>query len=330
VNSAITEPRSRWLITGSKGFVGQHLVRFLRHRKEVEEIFGIDRPAQDNASNTASMPTAIDATLFDIPSIVAALKDIRPTHVVHLAAHSSVAASWHSPVEAFLNNTNIFLNLVEAIRVAGISCRVLSVGSSEEYGPRTLDEMPLRESLCPSPTNPYAVARVSQELLSRVYTDAYGLDIVCTRSFNHVGPDQSDRFVVSSFCRQAVEVLFGQRDHLVAGNLDIIRDFIDVRDVVRAYWLILEKGRRGQLYNVCSGYGTQLRALLNLVQEIVGKSLTVAVDEKRLRPTDNPVIVGDDSRLRDLGFRAQIPLRTSLADQIETWKQRLADATSLT
>jgi GDP-4-dehydro-6-deoxy-D-mannose reductase len=158
-----------------------------------------------------------------------------------------------------------------------------------------------------------------------VYTDAYGLDIVCTRSFNHVGPDQTDRFVVSSFCRQAVEVLLGQRDHVVAGNLDIIRDFVDVRDVVRAYWLILEKGLRGQLYNVCSGQGTQLRTLLTIVEELVCKPLKVVIDEKRIRPTDNPVIVGDDSRLTDLGFRAQIPLRTSLGDQIETWKQRFAD-----
>lgn len=326
MDCAHPESPARWLITGSRGFVGRHLADFLLNQRSVAHVFGMDRPLAEQPASAESAVQRVNASLFDIPSIVSCLEEVQPTHAVHLAAHSSVAASWERPVEAFLNNTNIFLNLVEAIRLAGIPCRILSVGSSEEYGPRQLEEMPLRESLCPRPTNPYAVARVSQELLSRVYADAYGLDIICTRSFNHVGPDQAEQFVVSSLCKQAVEVLYGYREHVMVGDLNITRDFIDVRDVVRAYWMILSKGSQARLYNVCSGTGTQLRDLLTLISEVVGIDLNVVVDPGRLRPADNPVIVGDDSRLRALGFLPQIPLRTSVADQVDTWKRRLAGA----
>ena len=316
----------RWLITGAGGFVGTHLVDHLMEIADVEAIWGIDRPQKPVAERHAAALRMHNAGLQDIKALCRCLSEIQPTHIVHLAAQSSVAASWKAPVECFLNNTNIFLNLVEAVRLTQCPCIILSVGSSEEYGPRTAQDMPLKESLCPSPTNPYAVARVSQELLSRVYSESYDLSIICTRSFNHVGPDQPAHYVVSSFCRQAVEVLLGRREKIKAGNLDIIRDFIDVRDVVRAYVVLLTSGRSGGLYNVCSGQATRLSQLVETICELAGVKGWWEIDPQLVRPADNPIIVGDNSRLLELGFEPRFRLAQSLSDQIETWKRTLATA----
>ena len=314
----------RWLITGARGFVGTHLVDYLMEIPAVESIWGIDRSPKPVAKRYATALRMHSAGLQDVNALCRCISEIQPTHIVHLAAQSSVAASWKAPIDCFLNNTNIFLNLVEAVRLTQCPSTILSVGSSEEYGPRTAEEIPLKESLFPSPTNPYAVARVSQELLSRVYADSYGLSIICTRSFNHVGPNQPDHYVASSFCKQAVEVLLGRREMITAGNLDIVRDFIDVRDVVRAYVLLLTHGQSGSLYNVCSGQGTQLSQLVEMICKLAAVAGRWEIDPSRVRPTDNPSIVGDSSRLVALGFKPRYSLVQSLSDQIATWKQTLA------
>lgn len=311
---------SRWLITGARGFVGRHLMTTLAVRADVEGIWGIDRPSRETQTRPRLYTPSL-VSLHDVPGLTELLKAIRPSHVVHLAAESSVADSWHRPVHCFHNNTNIFLNLAEAIRISGVPCRLLSVGSSEVYGPRTPDEMPLKESDSVRPANPYAVARVSQELLSALYHRAYGLDIVCTRSFNHCGPDQPDRFVISSFCKQAIEVSVGQRSSFQVGNLDVVRDFVDVRDVVMAYILLLEQGLAGATYNVCSGIGVSLRAVLEQIVDLVGVGARIEPNVALLRPTDNPIIVGDSSRLVELGFRPRVTFRQSLKDQLETWRR---------
>jgi GDP-4-dehydro-6-deoxy-D-mannose reductase len=322
MSSKSSKPASRWLITGARGFVGTHLVKTLAARGDVEGIWGIDRPSIAKATRPP-LYTASLVSLHDVPGLTKLLKAIRPSHVVHLAAESSVAESWHRPVHCFHNNTNIFLNLAEAIRISGVPCRLLSVGSSEAYGPRTPAEMPLKESDSVRPANPYAVARVSQELLSGLYHRAYELDIVCTRSFNHCGPDQPDRFVISSFCKQAVEVSVGQRSTIQVGNLDVVRDFVDVRDVVSAYILLLERGSAGATYNVCSGVAVSLRAVLDQIVKLVGGGAPIEPNVALLRPTDNPIIVGDPSRLRDLGFRPRVAFLQSLKDQLATWRSAM-------
>ena len=184
---------------------------------------------------------------MDIPKIKSLIEEIQPDYIVHLAAQSSVAESWKTPVDSFMNNTNIFLNIIDTVRLNDFTARVLSVGSSEQYGIVSEKDLPLDEKSPQKPANPYAVARVAQEQLARIYAEGYGLDICCTRSFNHCGPGQSDRFVVSSIVRQFVQIAHGAQEPVVhIGNGSIVRDFIDVRDVVMAYYLLLTGGNAGR------------------------------------------------------------------------------------
>ncbi|NTV29922.1 MAG: NAD-dependent epimerase/dehydratase family protein [Candidatus Omnitrophica bacterium] len=309
-----------YLITGISGFVGAHLVG--RLVSQGHAVTGLDAvaPAREVGRDIAFH----QLSLMDRPALQAVLERVRPERIIHLASASSVGVSWQQPLECFVNNTNIFLNLVDTVRACQIPCRILSVGSSEEYGPVAAADMPLREDRPANPISPYAVARVAQEQLSRVYSAGYGLDIVCTRSFNHLGPGQTDRFVVSSFVRQAVEVALGKRPAITCGNLDIVRDFVDVRDVVRAYEIILDRGVAGEIYNVCSGRGVSLRELLDRVCGRLGIASVYNVAPELIRPADNPVIIGDGSRLASLGFRGGYELDRSLEDMVLWWRDRLA------
>ena len=315
----------RYLVTGVSGFVSGYFIEHISKADPNNEIWGIDiREPADSLLNLCASLHFFKMSLLDRGALRSLLKEFRPDRVVHLAAYSSVAYSWENPVESFLNNTNIFLNLVEAIREVALDCRILSVGSSEEYGQVSQGDLPLSETRCPTPFNPYAVARVSQEHLSKVYAQGYGLSVLCTRSFNHIGPGQIDTYVVSSLVRQAIEIAHGLRDVIVCGELKIVRDFIDVRDAVRAYALILEKGVSGQVYNVCSGSGISLYGLLKKISEMTGILLEITTDVSLIRPLDNPIIVGDNSKLAALGFKREYDLDRTLSDLIEWWKKKYA------
>ena len=308
----------RYLVTGVSGFVGRYLVRHLLAGGH--EVTGVD------AMRAAVQEASLDfhqLSLMDEAAIRALVGKVRPQRVVHLASASSVALSWQKPVDCFVNNTNIFLNLVEALRKSDIPCRVLSVGSSEEYGPVPATEMPLCETRPSAPMNPYAIARVAQEHLSCVFAKGYGMDIVCTRSFNHIGPEQTDRFVVSSFVRQAVEVSKGLRPRIICGDLDVVRDFIDVRDVIRAYGVILDKGISGEIYNVCSGKGIALRDILAIICRKAGVAFEFSQDPALIRPIDNPVIIGSDARLRALGFETRYDVDGSLDEMVAWWMDKV-------
>lgn len=303
--------RNRVLITGANGFVARFLIDALRRRGD--ETIGVD---------IASHPVhAVDryyaCDLLESNAIRIILEVERPTYIVHLAAVSSVAKSWAAPVDSFLNNTNVFLNVAEAVRALRLKTRILSVGSSEEYGVVPQEKTPIAETHPLAPLSPYAVARVAQEQLSALYARGFGLDIVMTRSFNQIGPGQRDTFVVPSFVRQllAARMEGRARAHVKAGDLSIVRDFLDVRDAVLAYVALLEKGRTGETYNVCSGQGHRLDEVLRLAAEIVGVSVETEIDPRFVRPADNPVIIGDNAKLsREAGWRPQHDLRASLQD----------------
>lgn len=298
------------LVTGSGGFVACHLRRaFVAHGAEV---YGVDRAEGEGVER------ALD--LMDKESLKGLLKELLPNAIVHLAAVSSVGQSWKTPVESFMNNTNIFLNLVESVRELGLKTRILSVGSSEEYGNYGESEMPLREDHELKPISPYAIARVAQEMISRLYAESYGLDIVMTRSFNHIGPGQRRQFVVSSFVHQLVEAKKkGCRAELLVGDLSIIRDFTDVRDVVEAYWLLLMKGKSGRVYNICSGEGHALREIVTMIAAELRMEVGIRVDANLIRPADNSVIVGDNTRVRaELGWLCRHDLKDSIRTMIES------------
>lgn len=204
-----------------------------------------------------------------------------------------------------------------------MSARILSVGSSEEYGNYPEDKMPLQENYELYPNNPYAVARVSQELLSKLYASSLGVDIVMTRSFNHIGPRQREAFVISSFVKQLVDIAnHKQENKMLVGNTNIVRDFLDVRDVVDAYYKIVTKGIRGRVYNVCSGTGNRLSDIINEVSILLNITPKIEVDAERFRPADNMVIIGDNSKLKqDLGWSPKYLLTQTLQDMINYWKE---------
>jgi GDP-4-dehydro-6-deoxy-D-mannose reductase len=251
---------------------------------------------------------------MDIPTIKSLIEEIQPDYIVHLAAQSSVAESWKTPVDSFMNNTNIFLNIIDTVRLNDFNARVLSVGSSEQYGIVSEGDLPLYEKSPQRPANPYAVARVAQEQLARIYAEGYGLDICCTRSFNHCGPGQSDRFVISAIVKQFVRIAHGLQDPVIhIGNGAIVRDFVDVHDVIEAYYLLLTKGTKGEVYNICSSRGRAIQDIVNLLSEMLCIRVATRQEPSQLRPVDNPRIVGSYQKIqRDLGWKPTITFEQSL------------------
>ena len=224
-----------------------------------------------------------------------------------------------------MNNTNIFLNLVESIRKHNINCRILSIGSSEQYGLVEKDNLPLIEMTKLNPISPYAIAKVSQEMMSNIYTKGYGLDIVNTRSFNHIGPDQNANYVISSLVKQIVELKYNLNNKTIkVGNIDIVRDFIDVRDVANAYMAILLNGKQGEIYNVCSGIGYSIKEILRLIMEIANVNFEVEINYQLYRPIDNPIIIGDNSKLKlDCNWKQYFSFEASIIDMLEFWNSKL-------
>ncbi|MCX6297225.1 MAG: GDP-mannose 4,6-dehydratase, partial [Bacteroidetes bacterium] len=247
----------KFLITGFSGFVSKHFIDFLENNKISSEILGLDIHEPDFGFSDYSFVKGRfeKADLLNKSSVEQIISRFKPNYILHLASYSSVALSWRMPVESFANNTNIFLNLIETVRLSGINCRILSIGSSEEYGNAVDGSLHLTEEHILNPISPYAVARVSQEMLSKVYTDSYGMDIIMTRSFNHIGTHQKDIFVIPSFAKQLISLKENNSTlkEITTGDTSIVRDFVDVRAVVEAYYLLLKKGKKGEIYNICNG-----------------------------------------------------------------------------
>ncbi len=314
----------KFLITGISGFVGQHFIDFLEANRIDTHVMGVDLAENKSGKkNTYVTQSFQRIDLLNRDEIEHVLLEFQPDYVLHLASYSSVAFSWQEPVLSFQNNMNVFLNLVETIRRQGLKPRILSVGSSEAYGNINQDHLPLVEESPLDPVSPYAVARVSQELLSKVYADSYEVDLVITRSFNHIGPGQKDIFVISAFAKQIAEIKKAGRKNgvLSTGDLHIVRDFLDVRDVVRAYYLLLTQGKSGQIYNVCSGKGHSLQEVVAELASIAGIEITTELNPAFVRPSDNRVIVGSNNKInRDLGWSPEISFQQSLKDILNYWE----------
>jgi GDP-4-dehydro-6-deoxy-D-mannose reductase len=318
------------LITGVSGFVAFHFLEYLNSlSQEKVEVLGIDSNiSQDLRKNIFTNITLrfLELNLLEYTTLEAAIISFSPTYIVHLASFSSVRKSWDEPINSFMNNTNIFLNVAEIIRKNQIECRLLSVGSSEEYGNVPEDCIPIKESMSLQPVSPYAIARVSQEMLSKCYVSSYKLDIVLTRSFNHIGPGQRDIFVISSFVKQILEGMKDEKSRILlhVGDVSVIRDFLDVRDVVRAYYILLERGTSGELYNICSNKGYSLNEIINMLSHILNVEIQTEVDLQKIRPNDNKIIIGDNTKIiQTAGWTPEISLTESLQDLISYWKKEL-------
>lgn len=308
---------ARILVTGARGFVGPHLLRHLDALGH--EVWGTDRP-----ETPAPGPhRACDLTQAE--AVRELVHDLHPDAVVHLASVSSVARSFAAPQQTLANNLLSACNLFEALRPRPTT-RVLVIGSAEQYGLVQADELPLREEQPFRPSSPYAVSKVAQEFLALQYHTSHGLDVVLARSFNHSGPGQSDDFVLPAVAKQIAAAEAGASPPVVrVGNLEVRRDFLDVRDVVRAYALLLEHGEAGRAYNVCRGRADSLQSLVAALMQQSRLPLRLEVDPTRLRPADLPTLVGDSSRLRQrTGWEAEIPMERTLADVLDDWRRRLA------
>lgn len=316
----------KYLITGYSGFVARHFINFLESLEVPVKVLGVDI----NSTTEKSIYKYVSCDfhqldLLDKEAIRAMLINFKPDYLLHLASYSSVAYSWVHPVSAFVNNSNIFLNLVDQVRLLDLKCRILSIGSSEEYGNIAEDQIPITEETLTKPKSPYAVARVSQEMLSEIYAKSYNVDIVLTRSFNHIGPGQKDIFVISSFAKKLVDI---KKKNTISytinvGNISLTRDFIDVRDVVKAYYLLFQKGKIGEVYNVCSGTGYSLEEVLGKMMEILDLKLKIAIDQTLIRPDENKIIIGSNRKmLNEIGWQPTISLDTSLRDIIAYWMDK--------
>lgn len=317
------------LITGFSGFVSRHFLNFLYENSICMEVYGIDtrEPEFDYQAYSEVLQVNFrNLNLLNIEELRSFFVDFVPDYILHLASFSSVAYSWKNPAESFSNNTNIFLNLVSTVKEFNRSCRILSVGSSEEYGNVTRADLPLKERQKLAPVSPYAVARVAQEMLSKVYVESFHLDIIMTRSFNHIGPWQDERFVVPSFIGRVLELeRKGQKEGIIeTGDISIVRDFVDVRDVVRAYYQLLISGKCGEIYNICSGEGTSLRDIIRLIADETNIKINTRINPEYIRLNDNKAIIGSAYKIMDeLGWKSTIPIEQTIHDMVATMRNGL-------
>ena len=316
----------RVLITGITGFAGSHLAEFLCRKKGVE-IYGIERwrSRPENIEHIKDKINLHECDIRDASSVRKVISEIKPHRIFHLAAQSFVPASWTAPAETLTTNIIGQLNVFEAVRQTGINPMIQIAGSSEEYGIVKKNELPIKETNPLRPLSPYAVSKVGQDLLGYQYYMSYKLHIVRTRGFNHSGPRRGDVFVESSFARQIALIEKGKSPPVIyVGNLNAKRDYTDVRDMVRGYWLALEKGKPGEVYNICSGKVYSVRDVLDMLLSFANVQPKVKHDPKRMRPSDVPILCGDNRKfVRETGWKNEIPFEVTLKDLLNYWRNKV-------
>ena len=307
------------LVIGGGGFVGPYLVRHLT------DDLGYEVTVTKTVKETLTMDNATvrNLDILDMEQIRTLLEEEKADYLFHLAAQSSVAYSWKNPTLTVDVNIKGCINLLEAIRLVDKKPRVLLIGSGEEYGHIKKDECPIIEDNVVRPGNIYAATKSCQNMLGRIYSDAYNLDIMMVRAFNHIGPNQTPMFVVADFCKQVADIEKGKQEPVInVGNLSAKRDFTDVRDVVKAYAKLVAGGKRGETYNVGTGHAVAIQDILNKIISMSDKDIEVKVDPGKLRPVDVPIIEPDISKIkREVGWEPLIPLEQTLRETLEHWRR---------
>ena len=317
----------RALITGVTGFAGSHLAEYLVANTDLE-VWGTD--IRGNHTNIAHIGDKLHFVVGDIsePDTASAiLRQARPDYVLHLAAQAFVPESWRDPWQTIANNIRAQLNVLQAMAESGTKPRALIVGSADEYGMITPDELPISEATPLRPYSPYAVSKIAQDMLGYQYYVSHGLPVIRVRPFNHIGPRQSPVFVTSDFARQIAEIEAGtQAPQIHVGNLESKRDFTDVRDIVRAYHLALERGEAGEVYNLGAERAYSIQDILDMLLGMSDAEIEAVPDPARLRPSDVPVVVSDCSKFRrQTGWRPTISLQDSLRDILSYWRVRVKE-----
>ena len=318
---------TRALITGITGFVGSHLAEYLLSKGvEVDGTYRW-RSRMDNIEGIRHDIGLIDCDVKDPFSVLQTLKKSNPDYVFHLAAQSFVRTSFDYPGETITANVNGTLNLLEGVRKANIDPVIQVACSSEEYGFVAPNEVPITEKNPLRPLSPYGVSKVAEDLLALQYHRSYGIKTVITRAFNHEGPRRGDVFVTSNFAKQIVEIEKGKREPVIyVGNLNAQRDYTDVRDMVRAYHLAVQKCEYGEPYNICSGKPWIINNMLDyLVSKSSVKNIRKVVDSSRMRPSDVEILQGDSTKFREkTGWKPEIPFEKTLEDTLDYWREKIA------
>lgn len=317
----------RALITGITGFAGPHLAEHILADHPDTELFGLawGDDGRDTVAELGPGLTVVEGDLTDPVTLTAALEEARPEVVFHLAAASSVASSWSDPALIFRVNVVGQVNLFEALRRLDLEPLVVVSSSAEIYGRISGPDRALYEGSVVAPMSPYGASKAAQDVIAHQYHLAGTLPTIRLRLFNHTGPRRQPTFVASSFARQIARIERGlQPPVLEVGNLDVYRDFSDVRDVARAYWLAATRGEPGAAYNVCSGSAVSIQEILEHLLALADLTVQVKQDPERLRSSDVPILVGDHSLFTSVtGWEPVIPLHRTLADLLDWWRKKV-------
>ncbi len=314
------------LITGVTGFVGSHLADFLLKKSEIK-IYGIERwrSKTENIDHIKDLIEISECDIRDATSVKKVITKVKPDYIFHLAAQSFVHSSWHAPAETLTTNILGELNIFEAVRELKLNCKIQIACSSEEYGMVYKNELPIRETNSLRPLSPYAVSKVAQDFLGYQYFNSYGIYVVRTRAFNHTGPRRGEVFATSNFAKQIALIEKGKQEPIIrVGNLKAVRDFTDVRDVVEAYWLSLQKCDAGEVYNICSGKGYAIKEVLQILLAASKAKVQIKEDPGRLRPSDVMVLIGDSTKFRKkTGWKPKIAFEDTLKDLLDYWRNKI-------
>lgn len=314
------------LITGITGFVGKHLTTYLKEQENEVELYGTTRSLVNREDTTFKDVTLLNAELTaekDIDNVIATVK---PDEVYHLAALSSPAESFKSPAQTISNNVNAEIFLLEALRKHNLlQTKVLIVATSDMYGIVQANDLPIDEDTPFNPTSPYAVSKITQDYLAFQYFMSYKMPIIRVRPFAHVGPEQTDRFVLATFAKQIALIEKGSQEPVLkVGNLEAKRDFTDVRDMVKAYTILMDKGVFGDVYNVGSGTSRRIKDVLDQMLALSSVAITTEEDPKRMRPSDIPELRCNYNKMHALtGWKPEIPFETTLKDILDYWREEV-------
>ena len=313
------------LITGISGFAGSHLAEFLINKGY--EVFGTfyDKSTFSNLDDIIDKIEIFRCDIRNYNNLKKIIEKVQPYEIYHLAAISFVPTSLKNPKLTFDTNLYGTLNLYQAVIEQKINSKILFVGSADEYGLVKNSDLPIREDCPLRPINPYSISKVSADFLSYFYFKNCNLNIIRVRPFNHIGPRQSPEFVCSNFAKQIAEVEKGLKEPIIkVGNLEAKRDFTDVKDMVRAYWLAIQKGKTGEVYNICSKGAIQIKELLNTLLELSSKKIEIMKDLERMRPSDNPILEGDSSKFKNkTGWWTEISLEKTLQSILNYWREKI-------
>ena len=309
------------LVTGGTGFAGSHLIEALL-TQGYTNIFSTTFSPVDGTSSLLPADKYRQVDLSDAQATRTLFEEIKPDWVFHLASFAYVGKSFEKAKELFANNIGLQLNVLEAIREFVPQAKVLTIGSAEEYGVVTPPLEKINEMVPLTPVNPYAVSKVTQDLLSQSYFLSYKLQIIRARPFNHIGTRQTGDFVVPAFVKQIVAIEKGEQPTLKVGNLDAVRDFSSVQDVVRAYITLMEMGTVGEVYNIGSGKGILMKQVVEMLSKLASVPITVETDPSRMRPLDVPGLIADNEKIRALGWEPKTSVEQELQNVLEEWRKK--------